>query len=516
MFRHRLRLFSRNDLKGPIIILPLICTLHSTTFSLSDIKKSPVFPTSLFTSSLTSNSFTDENNESNEHRLNTRDTAVFEYSYHQYAANEPIEDRIALHRAGDKMIASLMDGHGGWQASDYAMYHLPRIIEAEFQNCQDSDDVDELSSAIVRGYERTDRDFISKIRSAFEVGFGSVAHVGACAISAVVTPTSVVVANAGDCRAVLGRVSTEQFFENQSSAHSSSDEAAVDVVQATSTTTSSSSPSSKPLSEDELLEQRMQRDLDALSQRNGAKTGNEEPSSSSSSSTSASTSHSSTAAATTSAPRTMYLQTTELSSDHNARMPREQLQLRLSHPNEPDVVYAKPNSNAYYVKARLQPTRGLGDAYLKYSEFNAPANNRIRGRHIPAPYTPPYVTAKPEVKSIQIDTASESIQQQFLVLACDGVWDVLTSEEVVSFIAKDNGPKSTVASRLGAHVLSREAYLSNTDVSSLMALPPGKQRRQMHDDISILVLWLGKKQTKLNVEDNKPKKDAGWFSRWFK
>ena len=38
-----------------------------------------------------------------------------------------------------------------------------------------------------------------------QVGFGEVAHVGCCAIAAVVTPTAIVVANAGDCRAVLGR-----------------------------------------------------------------------------------------------------------------------------------------------------------------------------------------------------------------------------------------------------------------------------------------------------------------------
>jgi hypothetical protein len=39
-----------------------------------------------------------------------------------------------------------------------------------------------------------------------QIGFGEVARVGCCAVAALVTPTHVVVANAGDCRAVYGRV----------------------------------------------------------------------------------------------------------------------------------------------------------------------------------------------------------------------------------------------------------------------------------------------------------------------
>ena len=44
-----------------------------------------------------------------------------------------------------------------------------------------------------------------------------------------------------------------------------------------------------------------------------------------------------------------------------------------------------------YVKGRLQPTRALGDLYLKSAEFNANP-----GR-VEAPFNPPYITATPEV-----------------------------------------------------------------------------------------------------------------------
>lgn len=62
---------------------------------------------------------------------------------------------------------------------------------------------------------------------------------------------------------------------------------------------------------------------------------------------------------------------TRLTNDHNAREPVEQEKLFREHPNEQDVVRCHPNNpQACYVKGRLQLTRALGDAYLKYKEFN--------------------------------------------------------------------------------------------------------------------------------------------------
>lgn len=41
-----------------------------------------------------------------------------------------------------------------------------------------------------------------------QIGFGEVARVGCCAVAAIVTPQHVIVANAGDCRAVFGRATS--------------------------------------------------------------------------------------------------------------------------------------------------------------------------------------------------------------------------------------------------------------------------------------------------------------------
>ncbi len=108
-----------------------------------------------------------------------------------------------------------------------------------------------------------------------------------------------------------------------------------------------------------------------------------------------------------------------LTRDHNAREPEEQARLRREHPNESlrELIVCK-NPNACYVKGRLQLTRAFGDAYLKYSEFNEPLGGyRAAGRKIPHPYTPPYVSAVPELSQRRL-----SNKDQFLILATDGVW----------------------------------------------------------------------------------------------
>lgn len=58
-----------------------------------------------------------------------------------------------------------------------------------------------------------------------------------------------------------------------------------------------------------------------------------------------------------------------ITRDHNCRVPFEQAELIRLHPNEDNIVVCK-SARACYVKGRLQLTRSLGDAYLKYPEFN--------------------------------------------------------------------------------------------------------------------------------------------------
>ncbi|CAN0495875.1 unnamed protein product, partial [Hapterophycus canaliculatus] len=62
-----------------------------------------------------------------------------------------------------------------------------------------------VKGALTQAFLRVEREYLYQVKTAFELGFGAVARTGACAIMALVRDNRLFVANAGDCRAVLGR-----------------------------------------------------------------------------------------------------------------------------------------------------------------------------------------------------------------------------------------------------------------------------------------------------------------------
>ncbi len=77
---------------------------------------------------------------------------------------------------------------------------------------------------------------------------------------------------------------------------------------------------------------------------------------------------------------------------------------------EPDIFRCLPNTNYCYVKGRLQPTRSLGDFYLKDKQYNF-TNLAI--------FTGPYITHKPKITIFD----NTKILGKTLVIATDGLWD---------------------------------------------------------------------------------------------
>ena len=80
-----------------------------------------------------------------------------------------------------------------------------------------------------------------------------------------------------------------------------------------------------------------------------------------------------------------------------------------------------------YVKGMLQPTRCIGDFILKKKEFieAIPLLQRY------AAFTPPYITCTPEVTAFDIREEDE-----FVVMASDGIWDELENQTVVDIVAE--------------------------------------------------------------------------------
>ncbi|GFP96041.1 probable protein phosphatase 2c 22 [Phtheirospermum japonicum] len=87
----------------------------------------------------------------------------------------------------------VFDGHGGKHAADFACYNLPRFI------VEDNDFPQEIERVISSAFLQTDTAFAEACSLDADLASGTTA------LAAIVTGSSLVVANAGDCRAVLCR-----------------------------------------------------------------------------------------------------------------------------------------------------------------------------------------------------------------------------------------------------------------------------------------------------------------------
>jgi pyruvate dehydrogenase phosphatase len=119
---------------------------------------------------------------------------------------------------------------------------------------------------------------------------------------------------------------------------------------------------------------------------------------------------------------------TALSEDQTGSNPNEAARMRKAHPGEERVVH---NGR---VLGGLEPTRAFGDASYKWSrEISDRLRSAFFGRS-PSPFlkTPPYVTAEPVITTTKIQPE----KGDFVVMATDGLWEMLTNEEVVGLVGK--------------------------------------------------------------------------------
>lgn len=135
---------------------------------------------------------------------------------------------------------------------------------------------------------------------------------------------------------------------------------------------------------------------------------------------------------------------TALSVDQTGGTPSEDARLRAEHPGEP---YVTANGR---ILGGLEPSRAFGDAVYKWSKET---QEKIRSSYFgrsPSKYlkTPPYVTAEPVITTTKVDPS----RGDFVVMATDGLWEMLTNEEVVGLVgqwlekqASSNAGKSSSA-----------------------------------------------------------------------
>jgi pyruvate dehydrogenase phosphatase len=119
---------------------------------------------------------------------------------------------------------------------------------------------------------------------------------------------------------------------------------------------------------------------------------------------------------------------TPLSVDQTGSNPDEEARMRKLHPGEDGVIR---NGR---VLGGLEPSRAFGDATYKWTrEVSEKLKRSFFGR-TPSPNlrTPPYVTAEPVITTTKI----EPDKGDFLVMATDGLWEMLTNEEVVGLVGQ--------------------------------------------------------------------------------
>ncbi|KAL8779527.1 MAG: hypothetical protein Q9213_006896 [Squamulea squamosa] len=117
-----------------------------------------------------------------------------------------------------------------------------------------------------------------------------------------------------------------------------------------------------------------------------------------------------------------------LSEDQTGGTPSEMARLRAEHPGEPNVVAHGR------ILGNLEPSRAFGDAHYKWArDIQDMVKKNWFGRSpLTLLKTPPYVTAEPVITTTKIMPE----KGDFVVLATDGLWEMLTNEEVVGLVGR--------------------------------------------------------------------------------
>ncbi|RLO11174.1 hypothetical protein DYB28_005069 [Aphanomyces astaci] len=128
--------------------------------------------------------------------------SVHRYTAASYAANDPNEDRYVVQVDSDAVFASVLDGHGGWEVAEYVNKHLVNNAATLLGNTS-SNNFAHIASSLSSAFVATDDALRAPLLPFFQSGHGKANRVGACTMLAYAKGSTLVVANAGDVRAVL-------------------------------------------------------------------------------------------------------------------------------------------------------------------------------------------------------------------------------------------------------------------------------------------------------------------------
>ncbi|XP_017091477.1 pyruvate dehydrogenase [acetyl-transferring]-phosphatase 1, mitochondrial [Drosophila bipectinata] len=129
-------------------------------------------------------------------------------------------------------------------------------------------------------------------------------------------------------------------------------------------------------------------------------------------------------------PQTQQWTPKKLNIEHNTENIGEVRRILAEHPRQEQETVIRNGR----LLSQLAPLRAFGDFRYKWS-LDVMQNKVVPmfGEHAMAPnyYTPPYLTARPDVQQHQLGP-----NDKFLVIASDGLWDFLSPSEVVSLVGE--------------------------------------------------------------------------------
>ena len=179
----------------------------------------------------------------------------------------------------------------------------------------------------------------------------------------------------------------------------------------------------------------------------------------------------------------------KLSKVFNIRKKSEQIEYKAKFPKDKDIIQCY-DPKACYVKGALQPTRTLGDYSLKYLYFNL---NDISDNSLYEKYQKyfngPYISSVPDIQILDIKN-----NFKYLIMGTDGLWDVVKSREIASIINTKYDSAKNITYELMNLAMIKYSLENNMNGNYLDILktPNGRERRNMHDDITIITCDLRK------------------------
>jgi len=175
-----------------------------------------------------------------------------------------------------------------------------------------------------------------------------------------------------------------------------------------------------------------------------------------------------------------------LSKDQTTTDKHEQT-LVIERTGDPRAFFKNPREVEYNPTApdrllgHLMVTRAFGDAFLKVKSLGPQHRQQFQF---------PYVTAEPVVTC---HTLSD-FEDEFVVLASDGLWDLVSNEEVADFLNEHGAEwdRANIAQKLVDYVFNLVAERNNLSFNQLLFHP---NLSSMTDDITVIVVNPRKRKT---------------------